>query len=63
MTYTDIADRIIHVADCLGYGIDIDFTSRKPIAIQPLRGRAVKFVRMEDALRYLEDTQAKINKI
>ncbi len=58
MTYTAIADQIIELADRLGYGIDIDFTGRKPIAIKPLRGPSKKFTKMEDVLRYLEARKA-----
>jgi hypothetical protein len=54
MTYTKTADRIIDLAQRLGYGLDIDFTDRKPISIKPISGRAVKFAKMEDALAYLE---------
>lgn len=54
MTYTMTADRIIDLADRLGFGIDLDFTGRKPIIIQPLDGRPKKFVTMDDALVYLE---------
>ena len=56
MTYTRMADRIIELADRLQYGLDIDFTERKPIAIKPGKGRHTKkFDRLEDALAYLED--------
>ena len=54
MTYTMTADRIIDLTQRLGYGLDIDFTGRKPISIKPISGRAVKFTKMEDALAYLE---------
>ena len=54
MTYTMTADRIVDLAQRLGYGFDIDFTGRKPISIKPISGRAVKFAKMEDALAYLE---------
>jgi hypothetical protein len=60
MTYTQIADRIIDLADGLGYGVDIDFTGRKPIAIKPLRGPSKKFSKMEDALQYLGARNAEI---
>jgi hypothetical protein len=60
MAYTQIADRIIDLTTDLGYGIDIDFTGRKPISIKPLRGPSKKFSKMEDALQYLETQKSKI---
>lgn len=61
MTYTKMADRIIKLADRLQYGLDIDFTRRKPIAIKPGKGRHTKkFNRLEDALAYLEGRMAMI---
>ena len=54
MTYTMTADRIIQMAQEMGYGLDIDFTGRKPISIKPLSGRAVKFQTLEAALHYLQ---------
>ena len=54
MTYTMTADRIIDLTQRLGYGLDIDFTGRKPISIKPISGRAVKFTDMGHALAYLE---------
>jgi hypothetical protein len=62
MTYTKMADRIIQLADRLQYGLDIDFTGQKPIAIKPGKGRHTKkFNRVEDALAYLEGRMAMIS--
>jgi hypothetical protein len=63
MSYTATANRIIELADGLGYGIDIDFTGRKPIAIKPLRGPSKKFTKMEDVLQYLEARKAQITNL
>ena len=60
MTYTAIADQTIELADCLGYGIDIDFTGRKLIAIKPRRGPSKKFAKINDALQYLQARKAEI---
>lgn len=55
MTYTEIADEIIRLADGLGYGVDIDFTSRKPIKIITLTRKTKTFSKMEDVLIFLQD--------
>jgi hypothetical protein len=63
MTYIMIADRIIQLAEELGYGIDVDFTGRKPIAIKPIQGKSVKFSKFEEALEYLQNKQDMLKKI
>lgn len=55
MTYTEIADEIIRLADGLGYGVDIDFTGRKPIKITTLTRKTKTFSKMEDVLIFLQD--------
>lgn len=54
MTPTQTADRIIELADGLGYGIDIDFTGRKPIKIKTNTGSTKSFPTMDHALSFLE---------
>lgn len=55
MTYTEIADEIIRLADGLGYGVDIDFTGRKSIKITTLTRKTKTFSKMEDVLIFLQD--------
>jgi hypothetical protein len=63
MTHSQMADRIIELANRLGYGLDIRFTmTPKPIKIKPLSGRAVSFSAFQDALSYLDGASNRINK-
>jgi hypothetical protein len=58
MTHTQMADRIIELADRLGYGVDVKFLpTAKPIKIKPNRGRAVSFSTFQDALAYVENAE------
>jgi len=60
MTCTNTIDRIIELADGLGYGVDIDFTGRKPIKIKTLRGAAKTFPTPERALSFLQERRAEL---
>jgi len=55
MNHTQTADRIIHLAEVLGYGIDISFLpSKNPIKIKAPRSRQVTFATMDEALKFLQ---------
>ena len=61
MNHSEMADRIIELAERLGYGVDVKFTMTKnPIKIKPLRGRSVSFSSFKDALEYLENANSRV---
>jgi hypothetical protein len=61
MSNSEIADRIIELADRLGYGVDVRFTMTKnPIKIKPLRGQSVSFSSFKGALDYLENVNNRV---